>query len=444
MVNYSSKCGDMKNKGFIFLIEMITTVIILFIIFNFFFPPISFKHKWDETLLNLVSRDVILSLERNEELYKYSFDSQSLEDFLYNKRLIPSSLIVWTRTENAVKKKITIACNCPDDVINNLKNLLISLEINDRKIDFEIVKSDLGLIKDSDVLLIWGYKDLTSFTQSLKNYLAEGKGIVEVSDITVSQINSDNTHAELFGLKSGSGQVIVNNIEFSRKPENSNDIVYYPWKYFYNLPLPSEATLIGSGSPPGFSVSCNHLSKGNFSLQIDSSSMEPYYYYFWVCDSSKVYFDTDRDGMADKELSEGSNLNLDPWGFTLKKIEQDKIYMKFNQEYKFSDFLAVSWNPKTYNNIITEDGNKVLLKTQTIPAVVLNNKYGKTAWIANFTEMKIGDDERLLLISLLLWASNKEEKTQPKFSLGYESSYVNVYNKDFFEVYSFDLGLGYS
>jgi hypothetical protein len=347
----------MKEKGFIFVLEMITTVIILFIMFNFFFSPgggniflnfvqpfVSFRHKWDEALLNLLTRDIILSLERNNKLYDYSFDPSRLKKFLYQQNLVPSSLTVWSGTENAIKKEITIACNCPDDIVTELEKY--NLKINGRDISFVVVPSGLQPIPKSDVLLIWGYKDLTPYHDSLLNYLKIG-GIVEVSDIT----NLDNEHREIFGLTTSNSfpTTPISYLEFSRKPENSRDIIYEAWKY----------------------LSAN-----------------------------------------------------------------------FNQNHHFSNFLS-------YKGIIAQDSKKVLLKSnvntannEIIPAVVLSDRYGKAAWVANFTENGIIDEEKSILISLLFWASNKHETNKPSISSGYENSYISVTNQDFFEVYAFNLGIG--
>ncbi|MEM7818902.1 MAG: hypothetical protein QW403_02040 [Candidatus Aenigmatarchaeota archaeon] len=343
----------MKNKGFIFVVEMITAAIIIFILFNFFFPPISFQHNWDKALLSLLSRDIILSIERNNELYKYSFNLDELKETLYQRKIIPSSIVEWSETENAIKKKITIACKCPTNVINDLTNLLTDLKINEREIKFEIKSSDLTLIPVSDVLLIWGYNDLSvpETFESLKKYLADGNGIVEVSDIAYAQINADSGHREIFGLTTGVGTLSnLHHLEFSRAPESSSDIIYEAWKY---------------------------------------------------------------------------------------------LRVNFSQNYQFSNFL-------NYDKIIAQDERKVLLKAdvkttanEIAPAVVLNDKYGKAAWISDFSEGGINNEEKWILIWLLLWASNKHEKSGTKVPLGCENSYINVYNGDFFEVYAFTLGLGH-
>jgi len=80
------------------------------------------------------------------------------------------------------------------------------------------------------------------------------------------------------------------------------------------------------------------------------------------------------------------------------------------------------------------------------PAVILN-RFGETgvAWVASFSEDGVSDDEKLLLTSLLFWASNKRETSTEVTNLriGYMTSYVNVKNLDMFEAYKFSLGLGY-
>ncbi len=74
------------------------------------------------------------------------------------------------------------------------------------------------------------------------------------------------------------------------------------------------------------------------------------------------------------------------------------------------------------------------------------NKFGETgtAWIADFSEDGFGDDEKMLLISLLLWSSNKQSagSAVSNLRMGYLTSYVTINNVDMFEVYKFDLGLG--
>lgn len=92
------------------------------------------------------------------------------------------------------------------------------------------------------------------------------------------------------------------------------------------------------------------------------------------------------------------------------------------------------------------DANKILLKNGNQPVVVLNGTIGKTAWMA--IPQNVGDDHKELLLSLLLYAANKGPSgvLSPqlrKLNIGYLTSYINTKNDDIFEIYKFNLGLGF-
>jgi arabinogalactan endo-1,4-beta-galactosidase len=77
---------------------------------------------------------------------------------------------------------------------------------------------------------------------------------------------------------------------------------------------------------------------------------------------------------------------------------------------------------------------------------VILNASGRAIWFTDPTNtIKLEDDHKLLLASLILTASNKRNLEFPYFNLriGYLTPYLNVINKDMFEVYKFSLGLGY-
>jgi hypothetical protein len=126
----------------------------------------------------------------------------------------------------------------------------------------------------------------------------------------------------------------------------------------------------------------------------------------------------------------------------------------------FTDFATRGMEDRT--NLVTPgDGNldRILIQTNAstlnwkpIPAVILNASQSyKVAWMANFTEgsryvqASTGDDERLLLLSLILWASDKRTYSvmNPELRMGTRASYINAVNNDMFEVYKFNFGLGY-
>jgi len=481
------------KKGFVFVLEMIIALIILFIAFGIFFPGFSYKNKWSDALILSTGRDVILTIDRIGKLYNLSFDFSLLRDFLYSNNVISNATLSWPGTEGTIKNKIRIACNCSEDIIENLTLWLNGLRINDRKIDFEVLYTNLETVNPSDVLLIWGYKDLTNFVNPLESYLKFGNGIVEISDID----HLDNGHKQIFGIEGQGGNAaeIATYDEFRKKPDNSSDIIYGPWKYFYHIPIPLFATqTVGSIPSDGIPIKpCSAITTGNFSIQGDvtgENKGETFSYPFWICDSQYVYFDTDLTRKANIEVQEGSYFYIRDfydqtknWTFYINYIDgQEKIGVSFRSEYKFHDFIKVEWgcegdqhpgNPQRppakpippgwcqgkkpwagYNIFLpgTQNWNKILIqaniKTQNnepIPGVILNGtQTSRVAWISNFTEEGIGDDERLLLISLLLWASNKRAVEIPQaLRTVYLAPYVNIFNEDMFEVYEFNLGLGY-
>lgn len=501
-------------KGFINIVEMIIIVIVLFIAFSILFPGFAYRSKWSEALTILKSKDLILTADRIGKLYDYSFTALALQDFL--DMTIPTNetgLIPWSEAEGTIKSKVIIACNCTGEEINNLTSWLSGLKLNGREIESTICYSNLEPVnpcrESSDVLFIWGYKNLSLYIDTLQKYLRKGNGIVEMSDIKPEDLDDDPAHTEIFGLKGGKGNIkeiaiydeFRSNIVFcpsatliNRKPCNATDIIYTPWKYFYHIPLPLKATeAVSYIQTDGLSYSCSYINKGVFKLQANitgENEGDSVKYKFWICDSTKVYLDTDLNGNADIEVQEGDYFSIPDFHnltrnhtFYLNYINQDMIGVSFRSEFKFTDFVKYEFGcsggdhpgnpqrppeksiPKGWCEgkkpwagyyIITpgsEDLYKILLqmdvkttKNEPLPAVLLNVSYeSRAAWVANFTEQEVGDDERLLLISLLLWASNKKAMgiLLPEIKVGFKTSYINTVNKDMFEVYKFNLGLGY-
>ncbi len=500
------------KKGQIALIEMITSVIILFVSLGIFFPGFSYHDRWSESLVLLKGKDLILTIDRlgKDNLYNLSFNLTALEDFL--NQTIPISktgIISWSETEGTFKPTISVACNCTNVTISALRSWFTRygepfIRVNDRKIKIEFWDTTLDSIKPgTDVLLIWGYKNLSKYKQNLLDYLAEGNGIVEMSDIGIGKL--DDGHKQIFDLQfqrstaGGDIRDVAVYDEFRRKPNNASDIIYTPWKYFYHIPIPLLATQTTGPIPSDQIIprSCGDIATGNFSIQANITGEnigELINYMFWICDSTYVYFDTDRDpdGKPNVELEEGYNFyildyyNETPdearnWTFYLSYINgQEEIGVSFRSEYKFHDFIKVEWGCSVTNKsgkanrpagkfippgwcrgkkpwsgytVVlpgSDDYYKILIQADTktkhrepIPGVVLNTNISRTAWISNFTEEGVGDDEKLLLLSLLFWASNKEAVGALDIKIGYTTSYINTVNIDMFEIYRFNLGLGY-
>ncbi|MEM7825180.1 MAG: hypothetical protein QXO27_04375, partial [Candidatus Aenigmatarchaeota archaeon] len=222
-------------KGFINILELIFVLLALFIAFRILFPGFIYKSKWSEALILLTSRDIIATADRTGYLYSYSFDANQLSDFL--NKIIPvikTNLIGWSEIEGTIKNNVTVACNCTKEQRDLLYNWTTDLTINGRSIKIFVVDSRLDEINPfSDVLLIWGYKDLTPFRDSLLKYINKGNGIVEMMDFSLST-NLDSVQIEVFGLKEGTGwgstaaDVLI-------KPAKATNIAYQAFKIYNSL-----------------------------------------------------------------------------------------------------------------------------------------------------------------------------------------------------------------
>jgi hypothetical protein len=116
----------------------------------------------------------------------------------------------------------------------------------------------------------------------------------------------------------------------------------------------------------------------------------------------------------------------------------------------FSEFCKL---PSIANKkIVPSDGDisKILAKVNTeggqptnATCAIFNST--KIAWISDFTDTTFDANHTKMLTSIILAASNKRPSTSsiPSTSIGYIIPYINVKNADMFEVYKFDLGLGY-
>jgi len=454
------------KKGQIALIEMITSVIILFISLGIFFPGFSYHDRWSESLVLLKGKDLILTIDRlgKDNLYNLSFNLTALEDFL--NQTIPiskTSIISWSETEGTFKPTISVACNCTEEQISALRSWFTRygepfIRVNNRKIKIEFWDTTLdSIIPGTDVLLIWYNESLANYEQSLQNYINDGNGIVEMKDFRVSS-DIDAVQKKIFGLRwiSKKPGKDVEFLLFRKKPDNSTDIIYNPYKYFYHMPFPlktipstDDVTGCQPNPPPP---------TGKFSFNNTD-------YKFYICwPGTSVYFND-----TEEIVQVGQQFTLDEYNFSLNYVDNNEtIGISFRPEYNFISLLrtkkgeseppGVAWGVYFYSTVYPGDDNpnRILIKANEnykgnleMPAVVLNSSHGnRVAWIADFTSNitdweVVQDDYKSLLLSLLLWASNKGAVGAPDIKLGYTASYINTVNIDMFEVYRFNLGLGY-
>jgi hypothetical protein len=426
-------------KAQINIIEMIVVLIALFIAFGVLFPGFVYKNRWREANLIITSRDLILAMDRTGKLYNYSFDKTSLSSFLEKfPTLNRTNLIAWSETIGALPERIIIACNCTQSQIDEMSFWYGGLKMNDRNVNLIFLQSFLENIPiEADVLLIRDYKNLSKYYNNFKEYLSRGVGIVEMVDFPDTEEVNDKVQKEIFGLEwKGVFTDTINYINFT-KPEDPANITYHPYKNFYHIPLP-----VNYSSSENLE-NCDYKPSAKGRITINDTS-----YSFWICNETSVWFDTNGDGVNDTKTNLREIVKIGENNFTLSYINDNRsISLSFKPEFLFSDFLSREGNVSL---IEPSDGDerRVLMKafgSKKYPAVILNSVFNsRTAWIPNFDRRKANDEEKNLLLSLLLWASKKESKQiAGAMRSGLSSSYINVNNKDIYEVYAFSLILAY-
>ncbi len=248
-----------------------------------------------------------------------------------------------------------------------------------------------------------------------------------------------------------------------------------------------------------FSIQATLPQSGSF---VDCSSQpnlcHPDNYTFWICNGKQIYFDTDNNGQANFLKSEGETFQIanpyhiefqsltDPWVFKINYLENNMVWISFlpppNSDYQFHDFLAyksgctVTVRPTGtvgrgshqkqpqgwcrggkewagYFSIAPAAGevfrsliiaNISTDANESLPAVVLNGTTkSRIAWSANFSSAGVGDDERLLIVSLIFWAANDRSTNSIVGKTGQQISYIDATEYDMYEIYKFILGLGF-
>ncbi len=432
-------------KGQIPMIEMIIVAIILLVGFQIFFPGFSFKDRWNDATLFLKGRDIVLTLDRSGILYDYSFNASSLQNFV-NKIIPEKNIIAWSEVHGTLKDRTVIACNCTSDQTEKIIDWIGTLKLNNRSISVDTVQTSLDSIIESDVLVIWDRQDLQNYKSNLLNYLSSGNGIVEIVDITKSTL--DSVQKEIFGIENC--QNLYSKCDKNRKdpefivPTSASQMNYDGYKTFYNLPLQVEAPDTETSIPVenGLEECSSDADYGNFKIRNINNR-------FWICENTTVYFDTNHNNKADIIILEKNSFAVEGYNFVLSYIEPGKIYISFKPRFVFKDFPGndvVNIQPidKNPERILLAGGSGTEGDLQPF-AIVNKVSAGKTAWVDDFTIGQFGEDEKLLFTSLVFSTANKKSKELMigNVKLGFLTPYINSANTDMFEIYQFNLGLGF-
>jgi hypothetical protein len=400
-------------------LEVLSALLILFASFYFIFKPIVFQDNWEKATLAILGRDILVALDFSKKLYNASFFEVSLKEFLSKTTLANQSLIVDLFPEETLKKAIIVAANCSEEKIKRFSEWYGSLVVNKRVINIFFIPINLTSIPEySDLLLICNYINLTDYKSNVLSYISKGKGLIEISDFP-SVI--DSATKEIFGIEI-SPQQVTSDVYINIPSAASSDI-YYPYKFFYNIPLIVNATSLNT-------TTGNYI--GNFTFRNYVVPFEIDYA------SKKVYFKTSTTIVS---VSERQSFSLYDYHFFLSYILSNSSFaVSFKKIYNFTDFRGS-------NNVTLIDGKEDRiflyegLPTSKVPVAVLNTS--KIAWIADFDrENKATHDQKLALLSLILSVSNRRPYF-PQPTSAYTLTYLDIQNYDMYEPYKVVLRISY-
>ncbi len=444
-------------KGQISIIESIISAAALFIAFSIIINPVDFQTKWTDAKAVSQGRDILITADRLGKLYDYSFSSNFNIELL-NRIDGIKDFVVRTETIGTIKTDLYIACDCTPEQTTFLETIMSDITFNTRTLNVVVCSTTLPTInncgsseKYPDALVIWGYKDLTSYADLLLDLLSNSTGLIEIADIPNSRIDGggddDVGQKRVFGLRFAEEGNFPSRPDEVLKPANAFHLSYQSYKWFYHFPYALTGTPTASIPTEGGISACT-FSSSTGTLQLSDA------YQFWICGTSSVYWDTDDNNIADTIVLVKNKFSLGTSEFLLNYIDSSiKIRISFKPDYEFTDFIN-SGDENSNKVVIDTPGSKTrtllamgywdIGEEKPITGVGLNGtENGKTIWMADFARSgiaNVGDDHKNLLISSILSATNK--KPEEKQRIGQVSSYVNVNNVDVLEIYKVEISLG--
>ncbi len=451
-------------KGQISLIEAVLSAAALFIAFNMIITTAEYQTKWKESINLVEGRDILITVDRLGRLHDYSFSSASFSSEFLNRIDAIKDAVRKIEIQGTVGNTIYVACDCTAEQISYLQGVFNDVKFNTRSVSASVCSTTLPTINTCgsgtaypDILIIWRYDSLTPHVSVLTNFLNDGNGLIEITDIQNSKVDGqgaddDEGQKTIFGLKSISEGNFPSNPDEFLQPLNSSQVTYQSYKWFYHSPYSLTAPTIVVSVPVDTLPPpvCLTVREGDFRFQ-DADHK------FWICNnivSSSVFFDTDNTDKADLgPISKGQRFSIVDSDFKLSYIDAtDKIRVSFKPEYLFNDFIVKN---NGHNKLApsNDDKNKVLLsmgywdanRKKPIAGIILNTiGLGKTAWMADFSRdglSNTNDDHKQLLASMVLSLADKRsrETFQP---VGQITSYINVNSTDILEIYKVELSIG--
>ena len=227
-------------KGFIRILESIIASIIILSSLTFFFAPSTEKLGWEDSFIHMEMHDSVESIYKSGRLADYvrRNDAHGLgsEISSLTKRNIDFSVSI----KGIPNSDILVSCLCSDNEEIVLEGILGSREFsyNGRTIRIGIEKAEISqntilMRRETNVLFIFNYMDMTPFAGQLEDFLGSGGGILMIANINENQVN-DGFMNTTFNLRWEDSGVASGDGVFYGKDSPAN-VSFKIYKYFTRL-----------------------------------------------------------------------------------------------------------------------------------------------------------------------------------------------------------------
>jgi hypothetical protein len=225
-------------KGFIKILEAIVASVIILTSLTFFFNTQLKETNWGDVYLKIRADDALATLVKSGTVQQAvkNDDATALNSVMLNANLsmMPITVDYSIQIKGIPNPVIFVGCNCTQAEIDTLKSYLQPLDFKykDRSISMRIEFDNINNIRnETNVLVVFGYKNLNPFSQKLSKFLERDGTIMMIGDLTNE--TEDGYMNTTFGLKWVGGTRSNTGTFFD--PDNENITSFRIAKYYSNL-----------------------------------------------------------------------------------------------------------------------------------------------------------------------------------------------------------------
>ncbi len=402
-------------KGFIKILEVVIASVIILSVSSFFLvSKDSSADQWYKINAEISLKDSLAVLHRSGMLDKYISDDNPEIFFENFSAMMPESVEYSVDIEGIPSNVVRVGCirKCGE-----LKSLLdpLTFRFKGRKMRIAVQAITMNDIPpETDVLFIYDYSDLSSYQQTIENFISSGGYAFLLGDVTQENINNDPALRDVFGL-----------LWVDRTPSQVNkfsditDVSKLSYKiadYFSN----AYARFYNNGILT--------ISQNSYTVIICEDATEKYLKFNRPCNPSSP---------GETKIRSGDTFMLE--GYTLKAYE---IGWDFLKEAYYADIGIAD---KRYNfkglasSQIAEDGNTIVSNTAMLSAVKAGSK--GAVWFSGYAMART--DISQLLRAVIFWSSGEKynfDMSEIRVPEKYITMrYIMTSNNRPFEAYSINL-----